>query len=418
VARGRIYKAGKRVPGAKNVGILATRSGKFEAFVSADGKRYTAGTWRSIEEAREARDERLRELEGGGTAASLRERKMKFSVFFEREFLPLTYNSKTNPKRASTLRATMSRYKTYLRPFFGDRALNHITFTTIATFMTKLAEGTFRAPEVVDVLVGEKVRHIRPRRADVPSPKSQREVLLLLRSALDAAVLHRYIRQNPFPPKSLPRLDGTAWRKRKPLSPTTVLRIVDGIPSLKHRTIAAVLAYTGMRLGEVLALRWSDVDYRRGYLSVERSADAKTRLVGKPKTSHSVRDVPLDPALIKYLRTYQAAIWKKVPPGSAWMFRSERRRVDDDSDPIIDQRVFAKYWNTARVKVTTERITPHTARHLWISKMVTIFPVADVSAWAGHASPAFTWDRYVRRLERKDKGSPIKTSIYAEKGRR
>lgn len=416
--RGRIYQPGKRVPGEKNVGIIATKAGTFESFVSSGGDRFSAGTWRTIEEAREAREARLRELEGGGTATSLRQRRMKFTHFFEEQFIPLTYNTKMNPKRDSTLRSTLSRYRTYLLPFFGKRALQHITFTTISTFMVKLADGTFRAPEIVEVQVGKKMRSIRPRRAEVPSTKSQREVLILLRSVLDAAVRHRHIRENPFPPKSLPRMDSAKWRKRKPLSPNTILKIVDAIPSIKHRTIAAVLAYTGLRIGEALALRWSDVDFRRGYLSVERSADAKTRKVGKPKTTHSVREVPLDPTLVKFLRTYRTAKWKSTNPGDAWMFPSERRR-DDDGAPIIDQRVFAqRYWNVARDKVTTDRITPHTARHLWISKMVTIFPVADVSMWAGHHSPAFTWDRYVRPLERKEKGSPIKLSIYGTGGTR
>jgi integrase len=417
VPRGRSYTPGKRVPGEKNHGVIYTHAGTFEAFINYGNKRYYAGTCKTIEEARDARDERLRELEGGGSAASLRHRRMKFAHFFEAQFIPLTYNTETNPKRDSTLRSTMSRYKTYLLPFFGDRAIVHITFTTISAFMVKLASGKFRAPETVEVLVGEKMRTFRPRRAEIPSPKSQREVLMLLRSTLDAAVRHRHIRENPFPPKSLPRMDSAKWRKRKTLSPNTILKIVDAIPSMKHRTIAAVLAYAGLRIGEALALKWSDVDVRRGYLSVERSADAKTRKVGKPKTTHSVREVPLDPALVSYLRTYRSATWKKADPGDAWMFPSERRRAGDAGDPIIDQRVFAqRYWNVAREKVTSDRITPHTARHLWISKMVTIFPVADVSMWAGHHSPAFTWDRYVRPLERKEKGSPIKRSIYETKG--
>jgi hypothetical protein len=41
VARGRTYKPGKRVPGEKNAGIIATRAGTFEAFVNYGGKRVT-----------------------------------------------------------------------------------------------------------------------------------------------------------------------------------------------------------------------------------------------------------------------------------------------------------------------------------------------------------------------------------------
>ena len=191
------------------------------------------------------------------------------------------------------------------------------------------------------------------------------------------------------------------------------------IASLKHRCIAGVLAYAGLRLGEALALKWGDIDFRRGYISVERSADAKTRQVGPTKTAHGVRDVPLDPELAKLLQSYRRTL-RPAPHGDDWLFPSARQRRDaTDAPPIIDQRAFVqRYWDVARKKVTAKRITPHTARHVWCSVMVTLFPVADVAAWAGHHSPSFTYDRYVKPLERSRTTSPIKKSIYGKKGTR
>jgi integrase len=419
MARGRVYKAGKRVPGAKNVGIRYTSAGTFEAFVSYRGKRYTAGTRETLDEARDARDARLLELQGGGTAASLRAQRIPFAEFFEHEFLTKVYNGATTPKRASTLRAAESRYSTYIQPFFGHRALIDITRATIMTFISKLAAGEFQAPETVERIVHGKTRIFRPRRADTPSPKTQREVLLLLRAALEAAVTGSpsLLRANPFPPKCIPRGTRSIETKRKrPLSPRTIMKIIDTIPSMKHRAIAATLAFAGVRLGEALALKWGDIGrYRRGYLSIERSADAKTRSVGPPKTVNSVREVPLDPALVQLLTAYRKTFRTK-PTADDWMFPSERQRREDvDSPPIVDQRVFSqRYFEVARKKVTTEHITPHTLRHLWCSRMVTLFPVADVAAWAGHASASFTYDRYVKPLERHGADSPITTSIYLE----
>jgi integrase len=421
VPRGRTYTPGKRVPGEKNVGIIATKAGTFESFVSYAGKRVTAGTHATIEEARDARDARLRELEGGGTAASLRTQRTPFAEFFEGAFLKKTYNAPTNRKRASTMRSTMSRYATYIEPFFGHRALIHVTRDTIMTFITKLAAGEFQAPETVERVVHGKVRIFKPRRVAIPSSKTQREVLLLVRSTLDAAALAGFILENPFPPKSIPRAARSAETKRKtPLSPATIMKIVNTIPSMKHRTIAATLAFAGLRLGEALALKWGDVGrYRRGYLAVERSADAKTRKVGPPKTVNSIREVPLDPTLMRLLQEYRESLRTK-PTADDWMFPSERQRREDiGNPPIIDQRVFAqRHFEVARKKVTTERITAHTLRHLWCSAMVTLFPVADVAAWAGHASASFTYDRYVKMIERPGADSPIKTSIYNERSTR
>lgn len=415
--RGRTYTAGKRVPGEKNVGIIATHAGTFEAFVSYDGKRYTAGTHDTIEEARTARDARLRELEGKGTATSLRQQRTTLAEYVAAEFWSGHYDTTSRPKRPATLRAAASRYTTYIEPHFGHRALVHITRVVIKDFAKDLADGKYHAPVTVACVVHGHVRNIRPRRAEKPSAKSQREVLLLLRAILAAAAEDHYLVENPFPPKIIPsgRPAAAAEKKSTRLDPQDVLKLVAAIPSLKHRCIAATLAYAGLRLGEALALRWGDLDFRRGYISVERSADAKTREIGPPKTARGERDVPLDPALAKLLQTYRKSL-TRTPLPSDLLFPSGS---DGAAQVPVDQRVFVqRHWDVARRKVTTKHLTPHGARHLWCSVMVTLFPVADVSAWAGHHSPSFTYDRYVKPLEHAGKTSPLKRSIYASKGRR
>jgi integrase len=416
VARGRIYTPGKRVPGENNAGIIATRARTFEAFISYDGKRFTAGTHETLEEVRAARDARLRELQGKGTATSLRAQRTTLAEYVESTFWTNHYNTKARPKRPSTMRAAVSRYHTYIEPHFGHRALVHITRFVIIEFTKSLAEGVYEAPEFVERMVHDKVRAFRPRRADQPSGKTQREVLLLVRAILTAAAEDKNLIENPFPPKIIPsgRPEASAKKKSARLDPNDILKIVSAIPSLKHRCIAAVLAYVGLRLGEALAVRWGDVDFRRGYISVEQSADAKTREIGPPKTERGIRDVPLDPALAKHLKAYRRSI-RPSPHASDLLFPA---RHGTDVQVAVDQRVFVqRHWDVARAKVTTKRITPHTARHLWCSVMVTLFPVADVSMWAGHHSASFTYDRYVKPLEQLRKTSPLKRSIYGTKGR-
>jgi integrase len=419
VARGRIYKAGKRVPGEKNVGIQATAAGTFEAFVSYGGRRVSAGTHDTLDAARAARVARLQELRGGGAVTSLRKGRTLFRTFYQETFLRESYSPTTNPKRASTLRSTASRYTTYIEPFFGDRALADISSKTITTFIEKLVAGDFRAPETVEREVHGTVRTFRPRRVLVPSTKTQREVLIHVRAVLTYARAQKYIETDPFPPKVIPPAKRPARDDADDeISPRTIMKIVRAIRNPKHRCIAAMLALAGLRIGEALALRWSDLDVKRGYLTVERSADAKTRAVGPTKTARGTRKVPIDPALIAFVQEYRRTI-RPAPKSDEWMFPSSRAsRADSSKPPIIDQRVFTqRFWDVARKKVTSTHITPHGARHAWCSIMVTLFPVADVARWAGHASADFTFKVYVRPIERTTSGSPIKRSIYATKGR-
>ena len=68
-----------------------------------------------------------------------------------------------------------------------------------------------------------------------------------------------------------------------------------------------LLATTGMRRGEVLGLRWSDVDVDAGNLSVEQTLTAPNRqlILGPPKTAKSRRRIALDPRSIDALRRHK-----------------------------------------------------------------------------------------------------------------
>ena len=67
----------------------------------------------------------------------------------------------------------------------------------------------------------------------------------------------------------------------------------------------ALLCYSGLRVGEVLGLRWSDIDFEKSILHVNIGVTHPTRNqpeIGLPKTTASIRDVPMDQALIDIIR--------------------------------------------------------------------------------------------------------------------
>jgi integrase len=70
-------------------------------------------------------------------------------------------------------------------------------------------------------------------------------------------------------------------------------------------TICFVLSSTGMRIGEVLALKVEDVDYQRGLIHVRSSVYAGT--LGTPKSAASIASLPMPPVLATRVKAYLAS---------------------------------------------------------------------------------------------------------------
>ena len=99
------------------------------------------------------------------------------------------------------------------------------------------------------------------------SPSTVRRDLLTLRAALDRAVKWKLIGENPAREVRPPRVERRAWPV---LSPEELRRLFASTRQSRDRLypVWVVLATSGLRLGEVLGLRWEDVDFATGELSV------------------------------------------------------------------------------------------------------------------------------------------------------
>jgi integrase len=123
------------------------------------------------------------------------------------------------------------------------------------------------------------------------SAKSQRNILVLLQSIFSVAVDNDLISGSPVRKRhkpKCPRLAKAAW------TPEQVRKIVDAVPA-EHKPLFICIALTGLRLGELLALRWKNVDFLGDTIHIERSlwgGELQT-----PKTDASVSTVPMKSVL-------------------------------------------------------------------------------------------------------------------------
>lgn len=160
--------------------------------------------------------------------------------------------------------------------------------------------------------------------------------------------------------------------------------------------VAITLALTtGMRRGEICALRWSDVDFDRNELTVRHalgSADGGFYLKD-PKT-HRARTIPLIDDTAKMLQTIredQEMAWRRVGSSAPDYFVCGS--LDDENKPY-NPSILGKEFKTF-CAMNGFDCTFHDLRHTFATLMVSSgVDIRTVSSYLGHASPAMTLDVY------------------------
>lgn len=162
------------------------------------------------------------------------------------------------------------------------------------------------------------------------------------------------------------------------------------------------LALSGLRRGEISGLLWSDIqlDDKRdaGTLTI---AHNRVSVGGKvhdksPKTDRSARTLPLTSALAKALKRAKAI-------QAAERLRLGPHYVGDGGQVVVDDAgrayhpdTLSDFWRELCGEAKVRQIRLHDARHSCASIMhAQGVPIAVISAWLGHADPAFTMRTYV-----------------------
>jgi len=162
------------------------------------------------------------------------------------------------------------------------------------------------------------------------------------------------------------------------------------------------LALAGLRRGEISGLRWSDVQLEDardgGTLTIAHNRVSVGGQVHDtdPKTERSARTLPLTPALAKALKrakAIQAA--ERLPLGTYYVGQGQHVVVDDAGRPYHPDTL-SDFWRQLCSDAKVRQIRLHDARHSCASIMhAQAVPIAVISAWLGHADPAFTMRTYV-----------------------
>ncbi|WP_367377400.1 tyrosine-type recombinase/integrase [Enterococcus gilvus] len=215
-------------------------------------------------------------------------------------------------------------------------------------------------------------------------------IFRIINQTMNQAIRQKRITDNPFLAIRFPKMPK---KKKQALTKIEQKRLEKtALAEKKGRGIPILLAlHAGLRIGEISALKWEDVDFETNQIHVnstyQRVIDStnreeKTTLIyTRSKTESSVRTIPISQTLRKTLLQY-----KKRATGA---FICSRK--DEPSEP----RLLTYHFHRLREKAGLATIHFHQLRHTFATRCVeSNGDIVSISALMGHSSSKMTLDTY------------------------
>lgn len=276
---------------------------------------------------------------------------------------------------AVRLRVKESTYANYrmkadkhILPEFGRMRYGTLTVNDVHSFIESKLNSGLSAKYVCDIVIVfksmgryiAKIHGFRNILADVVLPKVQKKDMTLLTDGQQKN-LCRYLLNN------------------------------------RNNTSICVLLslYTGLRVGEVCGLKWSDIDFEKSILIVRRTVQRirtgihETKLiVDSPKSRNSRRSIPIPSFLMEILQKIRS---------------NDNCYILSGSDKIIEPRTLQHRFKSLLKKADLPSVNYHSLRHMFATNCVRAgFDVKTLSEILGHAAVETTLNRYVHSsMERK-----------------
>ncbi len=213
----------------------------------------------------------------------------------------------------------------------------------------------------------------------------------VLSDAVDAGLLVKNAAATAKPPRPNRRATGgiRAWE------PDELAGFLQAVRGTRLEAIWRVSAMTGMRRGEVLGLRWCDVDLDRARLSVRQALVAVGyEVVHSTPKSHGARVIDLDAQTVSQLRAHR---WRQDEERAEWGvdYQDHDLIAAKENGEPIHPHTFSQAFERLNEKHGLRKIRLHDLRHTHATLALKAgVPVKVISERLGHESPAFTLKQY------------------------
>ena len=185
------------------------------------------------------------------------------------------------------------------------------------------------------------------------------------------------------------------------------------LKNINSRNIGLLISlYSGIRIGELCALRWEDVDFKKSCLTINKTIQRiyikdKDKNISKviittPKTKNANREIPINKDFLEIL--------KKV--------KSDKKHyILTGNDKYIEPRTYRKYFNKVLDKLKIKHFNFHSLRHTFATNCISLgVDYKTVSELLGHANVNITLNLYVHpRYSQKKKCIDLVCKVFQEK---
>jgi integrase len=271
-------------------------------------------------------------------------------------------------KKTNLRASTWSTYEGHTRNHFNELdniIINRITIADIEKFITE------RQDQGMNIL-------------------SLRKILVSLGQIFAYAVRHRYIDFNPVKEAEKPKGQGNIKKEViKILSPEEINKLIDATEDKKYRVIFKLAIMSGARQGEILGLKWSDIDWHNSQIHIQRTYNCQAWYDTKTETSN--RKIDIGPSMMAELKRWKLEC---LPNKLNLVFPNKA------GGPIDHNNLLKRNFYPAIEKAKLGKFRFHDLRHSYCSLLIDQGEnIKYIQSQLGHSSPTVTLNVYAHLMK-------------------
>ena len=278
------------------------------------------------------------------------------------EFAKVSFELHSKSRRATTTYDYETSLRLHISPTFGNKRLNIIKPSDIQLWQNKL----------LDKLSPRRVRNIRA----------------TFNTIFDDAMRDEIIDKNPISRVKTPKLNKIDVKSFSMEELKKIIVTAEG----ELKAFTALGFFTGLRSGEMIGLRWEDVDFSKKEIHIKRAI--KMGEITVPKTKNSVRTIDILDNLLPYLQEQYELTGKH----KSYVFLNKSDEHYYDIKRIRDSK-----WKNLLTKCKIDYRTIYQMRHTFATVMIENGEdILWVSNMLGHADASMTLQMYAKYRKRDD----------------